>query len=120
VTFAFMRAAFLALVRLDYGMAPRPRFKHAAVGIGRKVRVPVSGGERLMSEERLDVVERDAVLHQPGGGRVPHGSGREPADPVLAVVAEPEATLAFLVVVALARRQPAARPRGFHGGYHTR
>jgi hypothetical protein len=58
------------------------------VSIRRKVRVALRRRVVLMAQERLDVVERDAVLHEPAGCGVPHDARREPADLVLRVVAE--------------------------------
>jgi hypothetical protein len=85
------------------------------VRIGSKVRVPLRRGKALVPEKRLHVVERDAVLHQPGRGRVPHDPRREPADLVPGVVAELQAALPRPAVIALGWRELPAQARGLYG-----
>jgi hypothetical protein len=45
------------------------------------VRVPLRRRERLVPEQRLNVVQRHPVLHHPARGSVPHDPRRQAADP---------------------------------------
>lgn len=63
---------------LSAGRPARPRLQYLAVRIRRKVSVALRRGVVLMPQERLHVVERDAILHEPARGGVPHNARREP------------------------------------------
>ena len=85
------------------------------MGARSEVGVPLSCGVVLVAEEGLHVVQRDAVLHQPGGSGVPHDPGREAADLVPGVIARLGGACAFPELLRVLRGGVAAQPGGGHG-----
>jgi hypothetical protein len=68
------------LVRQRCVMAPRPRLNDVVVSVRGEVGVTLGCSIALVTEKRLDVIERHSVDHQPARRYVAHYPGREAAD----------------------------------------
>ena len=79
-TNAVLRPSFPYLVRHRCVTTPRPRLHNLVVSVRSEVGVPLGCPVALVAEQRLDVVQRHAVDHQPARGGVAHDPGREAAD----------------------------------------
>jgi hypothetical protein len=76
--------------------APTPRFDDLAVSVRRQVRVALRRGERLVAEEGLDVVQRDASCTSHDAdvcSMIRGGNQRAALPPILAMAGEYEVSV---------------------------